>query len=273
MDFGLKHWARSELSLQLPQAMYQQKSPCMCIVVVFFPKSVFDCSEKSHAPVAGAGGADEFPEYLWPLLYQADVRARSEHLLKVARRCREAKKKADDDGVSHPYDPEKPWHYPFELLATAEDKFWNREFREPAKDIMTKLATVDDAVDGDAPVAGRASSSNHRATASSLPTITTTLPPPKRPRTSDETWLPGWKRQNRKSRPLCCGFQHGTCLLTNRGFCAQDAAKSHQCAICLENNHGAAQCPNKGKGDTVGVIKTKTTKVRRGKAPKKGGKP
>ena len=229
----------------------------------------------SHYPDRVQGYADEFPEYLWPLLYQADVRARSEHLLKIARRCREAKQKADDDGVSHPYDPEKPWHYPFELLATAEDKFWNREFREPAKDIMTKLATMDEAVDGDAPVATRASSSTHRATTPSLPIVTTTPPAPKRPRTADETWLPGWKRHNRKNRPLCCGFQHGTCQHTVRGSCSQDDAKSHQCAICLENNHGASQCPNKGKGDTVGILKTRTTKPRRGngKVTKKGKKP
>ena len=41
--------------------------------------------------------ADKYPELLWPLLYQSEVRNRSNNLLRWARKGREAKKAAEPD--------------------------------------------------------------------------------------------------------------------------------------------------------------------------------
>ena len=225
----------------------------------------------THYPERVQDFADKYPAYLWPLLYQADVRARSEHLLKLARRCREAKLKADTDGVSHPYNPAKPWSYPFELLATGEKEFGDREFREPARDIMNKLATLDEAVEGDAMVSGHGTSTSSvtassqvALTAPPTPTVTRTRSTPSR-----EIWLPGWQKTNRKGSELCNGFQHGECCDVSRGFCARNSSKVHQCAICLDNRHGAAKCTSKGRD--IGKPPTKAApKKRRGKVIKKG---
>ena len=226
----------------------------------------------NHYPERVHEMADKYPDYLWPLLYQADVRARSEHLLKLARRCREAKKKADNDNVSHPYDPAKPWSYPFQLLAMGEKDFWDREFKEPARDIMNKLAKLDEAVEGDAMVSTTSASSTSRPASITTLALRDASPshaPPRTTRTrtpSQEIWLPGWSRVNRKDAALCCGFQHGECTATLSGFCALDTSKKHQCAICLSNSHGAKNCPNKGKDLGGSVIKKK-----KGRRAAKGG--
>ena len=85
--------------------------------------------------------AHDYPAYLWPLLYQADVRARQERLARIARRLRAEKEEADKDGQRHPYDPAKPWERPFHDLVVNDDKFWEREFEKPADAISWRLLT------------------------------------------------------------------------------------------------------------------------------------
>ena len=72
--------------------------------------------------------ANDYPAYFWPLLYQTEVRARSEHLGRVARRLREEKEKADKEGRAHHYSAEHPWEAPWHDLVTVEDKFWEEQF-------------------------------------------------------------------------------------------------------------------------------------------------
>ena len=59
-----------------------------------------------------------------------------------------------------------------------EKDFWDREFKEPARDIMNKLANLDDAVEGDAMVATTAASSTTRAASTTTLAIRDTMPPP-----------------------------------------------------------------------------------------------
>ena len=74
--------------------------------------------------------ATDHPTYLWPLLYQTDVRARSEHLGRIGRRLREEKEKADANNQPHPYDPARPWEQAWHELAVLEDRFWERQFEK-----------------------------------------------------------------------------------------------------------------------------------------------
>ena len=52
---------------------------------------------------------------------------------------------------------------------------------------------------------------------------------------------------NRKGVKLCDGFNKGTCWKTNQhGRCLATGA-AHQCAKCLEHDHGAHECEKKVK--------------------------
>ena len=177
-------------------------------------------------------------------------------------------------GGNHPFDNARPWHHAW-LRATSEaaDQFWKDELEEPAQAVRLELRRLGEVVDGDAPVTASSATSSGTPV---VPTVTSNAdvaaPPPAYKRPADEEW--SWPlRVNKKKKSLCPGFQAGSCHNSHPGspVCPADSAARHQCAICLENNHGAAQCPNKGKGDTVGITKkTKTTKPRRGKVIKKG---
>ena len=63
----------------------------------------------------------------------------------------------------------------------------------------------------------------------------------------------GWLETNKQGARLCDGFQTGKCTTLNRGRCAADKNCAHQCAICLDNRHGAAKCDQSKKNDTKPV--------------------
>ena len=83
--------------------------------------------------------SNESPDYLWPLIYQVDVHARGEHILRVARRLRAEKEIADAEGKSHPYNPEKPWEEAWKQLTVGEERFWTREWTRPSDQITMKV--------------------------------------------------------------------------------------------------------------------------------------
>ena len=83
--------------------------------------------------------------------------------------------------------------------------------------------------------------------------------------------MAGWRRTNKPGKSLCNGFQHGTCTDTVHGFCSEDGSKVHQCALCLDNRHGAKGCKkDAGGGKDPSKKKRKT---RRGAGVIKKGKP
>ena len=215
--------------------------------------------------------ADTYPDYLWPLLYQADVRARSDHLNRLARKAREEKRAAEEEGSRHPYNREKPWEYPWRQLVLHSSDFWEREFKEPAHAVRMKWKELHEELDGDAPVASSLPASS-LTTGTCVPTSTaqktaTNIPPvpdatherparAKRPALAimdaapcAEEWLLGWRRSNNQGTSLCCGFQHGTCTSAVKSRCSKDGKKAHQCAICLDNRHGAKACDKKKPED------------------------
>ena len=92
----------------------------------------------------------------WPLLYQTDVRTRTEQALRVKRRLKEAHDAAVARGrpQDSTYNVDKPWASVYRELALGEDKWWEKEFEKVAYKIGLKAAAVNTGVDNDAPAKG-----------------------------------------------------------------------------------------------------------------------
>ena len=90
----------------------------------------------------------------WPLIYQADTRARRELTVRMARRFIQERNSLGERANTHPYKPEMPWDYVF-LQAPNEFKFWKREVEDPAMLIITKSVTGTPHASGEALVARR----------------------------------------------------------------------------------------------------------------------
>jgi hypothetical protein len=68
---------------------------------------------------------------IWALLYQTEVRARSELLTRTKRAGAAARLQATAAGGTHPFVPEKPWDWVFREAA-ADGQFWRKELEEKA---------------------------------------------------------------------------------------------------------------------------------------------
>ena len=181
----------------------------------------------------------------WPLIYQCDVRARSELVLRIKRRATRAKAKAIDNnrGDEHDYDPERPWHYIWDQLVSNSNQWWFDNLVEPAMNIGGGNKKQGEYVDGDAPVAGGAPRAG--PTVDKRPRDPAPYDPgpvPKRVRTDvdlSERDGAGHYTKNRKGIRLCPGFGRGSCdKVNNMGRCPHDKNAVHQCGICLGNDHG-----------------------------------
>ena len=216
--------------------------------------------------------ATDHPTYLWPPLYQSEVRARSEHLARVGRRLREEKEKADVNNQPHPYDPAKPFEHAWYELAVLEDRYWEKQFEKPADHIILKVAKLGEKLGGDAPVssilralADAPASSTHcdAVDSDSSPPATRQRRPKRKAVAMHAPGVPGvWKTRNNSGRELCKGFQRGTCTKVINGNCGKNAKHAHQFAICLDNRHGAEACPKKaGAGEDKGATRRKKRKA------------
>ena len=192
----------------------------------------------------------------WPIIYQADVRARLEESERVRRQGREAFETAQKAGLTHPFDPAKPWDWVWGTLTMQVLGFWQKEIVEPCMLYLAKTANLQHLVDDDAPTT--------RGPASSTPTVTTSVRsmpsapsapsesrPPKRQRGPDvrehRVGDDGQFTHNRRGVELCRLFQTGECMEKDgRGNCARNSSRRHQCAKCLSENHGANKCGAEG---------------------------
>jgi len=206
----------------------------------------------------------------WIIIYQADVRARLEHLERVRRRGQQELDAAHAAGGVHPFDCARPWEW--SLRAVVEDtSFWRRELEEPAILVLARASKMASMVDGDVPVAAPgegtaavrpAGGQGHapgggqprqRASAKARPVKQRLVDPQ------------GTFTHNRKGVKLCKAFQNNQCDPAGAwNKCPRDASAVHQCAKCLSPTHGQAACSNpagrepafhrkggkgKGKGD------------------------
>lgn len=158
------------------------------------------------------------------------------------------------------FDRSCPWDAVWKA-ACSDQAFWHKELEEPALLILAKAGKLGDAVDGDAPVAGRAGSSGD------------VIPPgrprergPKRkpgndtPREKHHMVRDGLYTHNRNRVALCEDFNSAQgCEQSNGIWCRRHPEHVHQCAKCLSSSHSAVSCnaspkspgkgkPGKGKG-------------------------
>eukprot|EP00435_Cladocopium_sp_Y103_P032345 s490_g8.t1 len=193
----------------------------------------------------------------WPLLYQADVRARLEQSERLRRRGHEAMEKAVQAGHQHEYDSDKPWEWVWNALVN-DSEFWHREVEEPCILLLARTASLGQLMGDDAPVEGRHTSSIRRLpgpanTNAPREDAPQTPPPPvaKRQRGPDvrehRLGEDGLYTHNRRGGELCRLYQTGECTETDRrGFCAKHSSRRHQCAKCLSDTHGANRCTMDG---------------------------
>ena len=73
----------------------------------------------------------------WLLIYQADVRCRSEHMERARRRGEEERALALAAGGTHPLDPTRPWDWGWGEVLSDTD-FWRAELEEPALLAITR---------------------------------------------------------------------------------------------------------------------------------------
>eukprot|EP00971_Amphidinium_carterae_P091105 1803340-Amphidinium_carterae.1 len=75
---------------------------------------------------------DRYGQAVWGLLYQTDVRARKEHMIRVLRRLTELQ---DMGGAPYGFTEDRPWNAVWRYTVE-DDAFWSDEFREQASLIL-----------------------------------------------------------------------------------------------------------------------------------------
>jgi hypothetical protein len=159
----------------------------------------------------------------WALLYQADVRCRSEHMELIRFRLLSKHNAAMTAGTPSTYDTMHPWDATWGA-AVVDTDFWKDEFETNAMLIRTGAARISDALGTDA------LTDPHAACSSDMP-MTTGKPQP--------------KAEASKKNPICKNYNFGTC----HGTTCPDGHGKHSCSICGSPKHPAVGCPrvnNKG---------------------------
>ena len=194
---------------------------------------------------------ERYGRVCWPIIYQADVRARQEQVERVRRRGQESFDTAQRAGLSHDFDPARPWEWVWGEL-TLDVNFWNREITEPCMLYLAKTSSINQLLDNDAPIAKAPPGQNiFSATSTTARTPDTSRTSMKRPRGPDvrehKVGEDGLYTHNRRGIELCKLFQSGECVEKDqRGACARNSTRRHQCAKCLSDHHGASKCPSDG---------------------------
>ena len=217
--------------------------------------------------------AKRFGSSVWHILYQADVRARSELWPRKRVEAITEHNRLIAAALPTTFDPARPWDHPLALVCS-DVEFWRTEVEEPCWFVMTKLNTLGANVDGDAPVAsptvaptagGRISHGERTRPLETPP------PPPRRVQQRTTNHLvdaAGLATHNRAGVRLCPAYLAGTCSNTSHA-CPNGA---HQCSRCLQHRHVCAT-PGTCSAPLREPRSTKGGKAKgKGKGGKKGGK-
>ena len=191
---------------------------------------------------------------IWPIVYQADVHARSENIERVRRTEEAASVLAAAVGSTHPYDDKRPWNHTFRALVQ-DVKFWRIEVEEHAIMLLSKLRNLPNLLDGDALVKQVTTTTS---TGSVGPEINATLEGPHLKTRKDKRKGENNNHnnlKNKKGKEICYAFNNGSCPYDpNSQVCPKNDWRVHQCSNCLSPQHGVHECPEpqkkggKGKG-------------------------
>ena len=141
----------------------------------------------------------------WVVLYQADVRARLEHIERI-RRAGESSPPTTDNPrlLLNGLNLDRPWDWCLREL-TRDVAFWRRELEEPAILVLARAARLTSVLDGDAPVTGGEQQSPRAPTRRPQPTGPRERPQKVHRLNEDGSAL----MANRRGPPLCGDFQLG----------------------------------------------------------------
>ena len=218
--------------------------------------------------------AKTYGPHCWPLLYQTDVRCRSERIPLIRGQLVTSHNAAIISSQPSSFDSSRPWDAAFrECIKSPESKeWWDKEFNLNALLLITRTGQLSSMIDGDAlveasnaRVAGLAprsapsldeiyrgpSASSSRAAA---PPRGTTASQPKASKQQNQqektrktgTYtgpriVNGQYMCNRQDFELCTHWngQNGCNRKGKNNFCGYDGTKVHQCSKCLQPSHGA----------------------------------
>jgi len=185
---------------------------------------------------------------VWLLLYQADIRVRSEHAERVRRKGEAIQAKAGVDPCQ--YDPDMTWEFVYRQ-ATEDFAYWSREFESDALLIRAHIDNTQSLLGPDmgllTDVTKRGGSGGGGGGSSSAQWE----PPPQGERSKRAKSKKGDKQgkngprfdsrgnfvANHGGTPLCFAYQTGECteitVVGNVPRCSRDTSRAHQCARCL----------------------------------------
>ena len=218
--------------------------------------------------------ANRYGPVVWHIIYQADVRARLEHMERVRRIAIDEHAKAVAAGFSHSFEPDRPWDYVWTKMVD-DANFWRKELEEPCVLVLAKTTSMSSMIGGDAPAATHNTNrpQSQGSVNYAVPQRTGgtgdygggASPLKKRKEHQHNTGSNGGMATNRSGTALCADFNAacgcGPTASTQHGArCPKDSSKAHQCSKCLSPGHGASSCngqaakvpSGKGKGNKGG---------------------
>jgi hypothetical protein len=212
---------------------------------------------------------------VWVIIYQADVRARLEHIERMKRRGMKLVANGASTG-ERPFVAERPWDWSF-AECVADHGFWKRELEEPALLVLSRAGSLNHMVDGDATTAAgsmqAASAPRHGGSGSGGGSGGGgggggggPAPAKKKNAARDRQHSvdpSGCFTHNRRGTRLCPEFQTGHCGTGAANEVCKDRL-AHQCHKCLAQGHIGSGCSRtaskpsslaKGKGRGKGKDK------------------
>ena len=92
--------------------------------------------------------AERYGPNCWGIVYQADVRMRSEEVPRILRRLEREHAAAVAAGGTHVFDPDKPWELVW-ATAVKQHDWWLKEVKEPALLYLAHARSLSALVDDD----------------------------------------------------------------------------------------------------------------------------
>ena len=96
---------------------------------------------------------EEYPG-AWGLIYQTDVCTRLEHMPRVKAMLEDKHAKKIAKGKESDFNPEMPWDAVFDHVIHKEKEWWDTNIHRPGSQILSKAASAEKFVEGDAIVGG-----------------------------------------------------------------------------------------------------------------------
>jgi hypothetical protein len=221
---------------------------------------------------------EDYGQTCWSIVYQADVRMRSEEFDRIRRRLSIAYFKLDPSARTlNNFQPTEPWNTIFQEshpdASHSSDRFWQVEIKDKCNAFLTHVRTWAQVMD-DGTSHGQGSGYNG------------TFPGGKRYKQGGKSQGKGWPTDKKSERwdhdkhkspdsdvylskdkhgfEICNNYNSGKCQLP----CP--SSRAHACKSCGLPGHVFTACPGKGKkgkdAQTKGKGKGSKTKTKKGKA-------